>query len=134
MPSGPVTEEVAAQLAADFDREYGRLYGEGARSIFQALEIFSLRVQARVPLEFVPVLGASENGGLKTVTSERVRPVYWPEEHGWVPTAVHDGRYLRPGNQINGPAVVELPYTTVAVSGGSRLTLDSVGNYVLQAG
>jgi N-methylhydantoinase A len=133
MPAGEVTEEVCGQLAADFDREYGRLYGEGARAIFQAVEIFALRVRARVALEFVPASGDSENGGVKTVTSDRVRPVYWPRERAWAPTAVHDGRHLRAGNQVHGPAVVELPYTTIAVATGSRLTLDPLGNYVLKA-
>jgi N-methylhydantoinase A/oxoprolinase/acetone carboxylase beta subunit len=57
--------------------------------------------------------------------------VYWPEERAWVPTAVHDGRTLHPGDRVNGPALVELPYTTVAVGGSHRLALDPLGNYVL---
>jgi N-methylhydantoinase A len=113
-----------------------RLYGEGARSIFQTVEIFGIRVRARVRLGFVPAVGATttSNGGTRTVASAHVRQVYWPEERSWVPTAVHDGRDLHPGHRVNGPAVIELPYTTVAVAAGQRLTLDHVGNYVLSIG
>jgi N-methylhydantoinase A len=133
MPSGAIDQRACDQLAARFDEEYVRLYGEGARSIFQAVEIFGIRIRARSPLGFVPVraMQAPQNGGSRTITSDSVRQVYWPEEAAWVPTAVHDGRELKPGDRINGPAVVELPYTTIAVADSNRLTLDAGGNYVL---
>ncbi|HWF51185.1 MAG TPA: hydantoinase/oxoprolinase family protein [Solirubrobacteraceae bacterium] len=133
LPSGPIDRHGCEQLAARFDEEYARLYGQGARSVFQEIEIFEIRVRARVPLEVVPTLRAtpSRNGGSTTMVSDRTRPVYWPEEHAWVPTAVHDGRVLRAGDRVNGPAVVELPYTTVAVAADRVLELDPVGSYVL---
>jgi N-methylhydantoinase A len=134
--AGPIDDAACEELARRFDEEYVRLYGEGARSIFQAVEIFGIRVRARVALGFVPALGgaAAQNGGAMTVTSDRVRQVYWPDEQAWVPTAVHDGGALKPGNRVNGPAVVELPHTTVAVAAGSQVTLDAIGNFVLSIG
>ena len=134
--AGPIDDAACEELARCFDEEYVRLYGEGARSIFQAVEIFGIRVRARVALGFVPALGgaAAQNGGAMTVTSDRVRQVYWPDEQAWVPTAVHDGGALKPGNRVNGPAVVELPHTTVAVAAGSQVTLDAIGNFVLSIG
>jgi N-methylhydantoinase A len=134
--SGAVDQAACAQLAGRFDEEYVRLYGEGARSIFQAVEVFGIRVRARIPLGFVPAAPAraASNGGSRTITGARVRQVYWPEERGWVPTAVHDGQDLRPGDRINGPAVVELAYTTIAVGASSRLRLEATGNYVLSIG
>jgi N-methylhydantoinase A len=133
LPAGPIDDRACASLIERFDEEYGRLYGEGARSIFQAIEIFSVRVRARVPLGFIPAggAGAAGNGGGRTIAGDQVRPVYWPEERAWVPTAVHDGRTLHPGDRVNGPALVELPYTTIAVGGSHRLALDPLGNYVL---
>jgi N-methylhydantoinase A len=134
--AGTIDDRACGELALRFDEEYVRLYGEGARSIFQAVEIFGIRVRARVPLGFVPAPGAAaaRNGGAMTVTSDRVRQVYWPDEQAWVPTAVHGGGALRPGNRVNGPAVVELPHTTVAVAAGSQVTLDAIGNFVLSIG
>jgi N-methylhydantoinase A len=136
LPPGPIDEQACEQLASRFDQEYMRLYGEGARSVFQSVEIFGIRVRARVPLGFVPAVGSAgtRNGGTRTITGARVRQVYWPDERAWVPTAVHNGRYLRPGDRINGPAVIELPYTTVSVSESNQLTLDPVGNYILSIG
>jgi N-methylhydantoinase A len=136
LPSGPIDRQVCEQLASRFDAEYTRLYGEGARAVFQAVEIFGIRVRARVPLEFVPALAgaASRNGATTTMVRDRARRVYWPDEHAWVSTAIHNGRGLRPGHRVTGPAMVELPYTTVAVAASHVLTLDPVGNYVLAAG
>jgi N-methylhydantoinase A len=133
LPAGPIDRDVCERLASRFDQEYARLYGEGARSVFQSVEVFGIRVRARVPLEFVPAVGATatRNGDTPTMENDRVRHVYWPAERAWVPTAVHDSRDLRAGGHVNGPAVVELPYTTVAVAADNRVTLDPVGNYVL---
>lgn len=136
LASGPIDEEACEHLAQRFDDEYVRLYGEGARSIFQAVEIFGIRVSARVPLGFAPAAlpRGERNGATGSVTSDRVRQVYWPEERAWVPTAVHDGLALRTGDALHGPAVVELPHTTVAVAANHRLRLDAVGNLVLSIG
>src|SRR6202023_2407060 len=86
MPSSAIDQRACEQLAARFDEEYVRLYGEGARSIFQAVEIFGIRIRARSPLGFVPVQAARapQNGGSRTITSDSVRQVYWPEDADWV--------------------------------------------------
>jgi N-methylhydantoinase A len=133
LPSGPLDDAACHELSRRFDQEYTRLYGEGARAIFQAVEIFGVRVSARVPLGFVskPDGDTATNGARRMVTSPNVRQVYWPAEHAWVPTAVHNGGDLRAGDRLNGPAVVELPHTTVAVSASQRLAVDATGNLVL---
>jgi N-methylhydantoinase A len=128
-----VDEASCSRLAKSFDAEYSRLYGDGARSIFQAVEIFGVRIAARVPLGFataVPATG-SRNGNPDAITSEKVRQVYWPDDGAWVPTAVYDGAALVPGDALFGPAVVELPHTTAAVAAGQRLAVDGLGNLVL---
>ena len=47
---------------------------------------------------------------------------------------VYDGGELRHGNRIEGPAVVELPYTSIAVGVDQSLECDAFGNFVLQPG
>jgi N-methylhydantoinase A len=134
LPAGPLDDAACERLAERFDQEYARLYGEGAGSIFQAVEISGLRVTARVPLGVAPGGDATVNGSRRMVTGQRTRQVYWPEEHAWVPTAVYDGLALRAGDTLHGPAVVELPHTTVAVAGTHRLTVDPTANLVLFLG
>ena len=138
---GPVDDEACERVREAFDAEYSRLYGEGARSIFQAIEIFGVRVAARVPLGFTAGARSAEgvstpghNGNPTAITSERVRPVYWPGDGSWVPTAVYTGAALHTGAVVHGPAVVELPHTTVAVAAAQRLAVDELGNLVLTIG
>jgi N-methylhydantoinase A len=135
LPAGSI-DAAAEALAQRFDEEYARLYGEGARAIFQAVEICGIRITATVPLGFGPNGAANHgaNGARRMVAAREVRQVYWPEEHAWVPTGVHDGGALTAGDTLHGPAVVELPHTTVAVGASHQLTVDAAGNLVLDLG
>jgi N-methylhydantoinase A len=129
---GPVDAGVCGELATRFDSEYARLYGEGARAVFQAVEIFAIRVSARVPLGFsISTPAAASGAPHNDIVAESTRKVYWPQERAWVPTAVHDGADLVVGTSIVGPAMVDLPHTAVSVAAGQRLHRDEIGNLVL---
>lgn len=132
LPSGQIGPEQCRELEAEFDREYVRLFGEAARAVFQTVEIFAVRISVRVALGFAP-LGKPdlELGQLHLVDVERTRPVFWPQDMDWVPTAVHAGVELTEGATVQGPAIVELPHTGVAVAAGERLSRDGMGNLVL---
>jgi N-methylhydantoinase A len=54
--------------------------------------------------------------------------VYWPG-HGWTPTGVYRGA---PGGTVTGPALVELPHTTVAVPHGASLSAGPLGELRLE--
>jgi N-methylhydantoinase A len=135
LPSGDLDAAAAEDLAQRFDAEYARLYGEGARAVFHAVEIFTMRVTARVPLGFAPQPESEIDAGVSSDArvAEHSREVFWPADRAWVTTAVHDGRELREGEVLDGPAVVELPHTAVAVPRGQRLRRDQVGNLILTA-
>jgi N-methylhydantoinase A/acetophenone carboxylase len=61
------------------------------------------------------------------------RPAWWPGQ-GWVETPLYDADALRPGHQLDGPAIVEAPLTTVVVPPGMRYRIDRHGLGLLQAG
>jgi N-methylhydantoinase A len=133
LAGGPIDEAICQELDNRFADEYVRLYGEGARSLFQAVEIFGVRLIARVPLDFSATSGVVHpvQGSGGPVRSEHIRPIYWPNERAWVPSAVYNGLDLNSDETVQGPAVVELPHTTVAVATGHRLHGDGLGNLVL---
>jgi N-methylhydantoinase A len=118
---GPVTEESCTQLLKDFNAAYERQFGAFAKALFQAVEVFAVRVEARVPG------GIQEVGAIAPAAAaapHQQRTVHWPEQ-GPQQTPIYDGSKLGAGQQITGPAVVELPYTTVPVAPGQRLTKDA---------
>ncbi len=61
------------------------------------------------------------------------RPAYWPEEKAYRPTSIFTYESLRPGNVIEGPAVVEGEYTTIVVPPLMRLSIDERGLGILEA-
>src|SRR5580704_17664950 len=117
-----------AGLSRRFTREYARRYGESAASAFQAAEIFTLRARARVPAaaRWTGDDGAASpasSAGLASPVS-RTAEVYWPDAGARLATAVYDGGRLSHGEEITGPALVELPHTTIAVPRAATLTAD----------
>jgi N-methylhydantoinase A len=137
LDGGQVDDQMCAALAERFDAEYVRLYGEGARAVFQAVEIFAVRITARVALGVTARDGAPSGPDADdaapgvAVVADETRSVFWPGAQAWIPTAVHDGASLPPGGTVAGPAIVELPHTTVAVADGQRLRRDARDNLVL---
>jgi N-methylhydantoinase A len=109
-------------LRARFNGEYARLYGEGALVMMQDVRLV-------LPLASRPAAARAEGPAPR---SDDVRPVFWPSAMDWVSTAVWDGASLRPGDALEGPAIVELAHTTVAVAPGQRLVADDLGNFLLQ--
>jgi len=57
------------------------------------------------------------------------RPAYFGVE--FVDTPVYDGPALGPGATIDGPALIEEPFTVVVVPPGATARLDALGNYEL---
>ena len=53
---------------------------------------------------------------------------------GFVDTPVYDGPRLAAGVEIEGPALIEEPFTVVVVPPGARTRLDEYGNYALTLG
>ena len=47
-------------------------------------------------------------------------------------TAVYDYRELRAGHRIAGPAIVEVPTTTVVIPGGTTATVDALGSLIIR--
>jgi N-methylhydantoinase A/acetophenone carboxylase len=61
------------------------------------------------------------------------RPAYWPQTGAFQPTPLFAYEALRPGNVVDGPAVVEGEYTTIVVPPGLRFSIDERGLGILQA-
>jgi N-methylhydantoinase A len=59
------------------------------------------------------------------------RSVHWPELGRREETPVYRQENLGIGSVLAGPAIVELPTTTVAVRPGQRLEVDEMLNYVI---
>ena len=115
---GPIDEANCAQLLTDFDAEYERQFGAFAKALFQAVEVFAVRVEARV---LGDVRDVHAQPPPRPGQPRAERGVHWPGQ-GQLQTPIYDGTELAGDQTITGPGVIELAYTTVPVPPGQRLT------------
>ena len=78
----------------------------------------------------LPEKAAELRGGSKASHPGKSRRVYWEEE--WTDTPIFDGPALAAGAQIEGPAIIEHPGTTIALPPGARAAVDDAGHTHIQ--
>jgi N-methylhydantoinase A len=73
----------------------------------------------------------AETGALADASQAQraTRPAYWGD--GFFDTPVYDGTRLGEGATVDGPALIEEPYTVVVLPPDATATLDGLGNYVI---
>ena len=57
------------------------------------------------------------------------RRAYWGES--WIDTPVYDGERLGAGARVEGPALIEEPFTVIVLPPGAAAELDATGNFVI---
>jgi N-methylhydantoinase A len=121
-----ISPKDAAEISDRFDAVYAERFGpdagyrEGGASI-TSLHVNYQGVTAKPELKLV-----NAADGFDVVRTSR--PVYWTEARGLVDTPVIrlDGGSV--DGTIDGPALIELPDTVVAVRPGMTATFDEYGN------
>ncbi len=133
-PAGLAQHEVDSLVTA-FETSYARRYGEGAGFREAGVEVMKLRLRAvgRLPEVNPGKLPRSTTNGHGPAPVISRRRVYWWEAEGLLETPVLNGERLGPG-AVKGPAIIELPHTTMPVRPGQTSHVDEYGNIVLNVG
>ncbi len=86
--------------------------------------------RASVPLESLAETGgtAGEPAGVPGATRQ-----VWLAG-GWLETPIYRRGQLPPGATLTGPAIVEQLDTTIVVEPGDRVTVDALGNLMIEVG
>lgn len=132
VPAGPLDVAALERLVADFHHRYETLYGRGAGFREARVEIVTYRVRASA-LSVKPAIEPQPESGPEPPAAARapVRDVFWAELGDFQPTPVFWGERLRAGNVIAGPAIVQLPDTTIVVHPEQTARLDPYGNFII---
>lgn len=113
------SDEDVAAIVDVFEEAYARVYARSARSpefgwgITEAFAIATSEIEKPA----LPRLSETDEPPLPRET----RPVYWTDDY--VETPIFDLDAVRPGQAIDGPAVLEAPATTFPVPPGRRVRL-----------
>jgi N-methylhydantoinase A len=128
VPAGKLSAEDCEAQVQRFIERYEQTYGEGSAFPGAGTQIGLFRVLARGKVR-TPALPDIDEREAEPAGS---REVYWRELGGFEPTDIHDGRELGASARIAGPAIVELPDTTIVVRPANELSIDRFGNAVVR--
>jgi len=107
---------------------YEAKYGAGTAYRQAGVEAITFTVEATASLPIPSAEWLPDEGTGAGHASKGERPLYVGEAGGYEPVAVYDAERLRPGNELDGPAVIEADDTTIFVHPGQRLWVDGLLN------
>lgn len=125
-----ITPDMISQLVEDFHSTHRKRYAvSDPTSHVECTDwrVLGIGVMPKLTLAELPYGGDDASKALKGK-----RNAYFEEVGSFTQTAIYDGNKLGPGMKICGPAIIEDPLTTTVVIPGSKVTVNKVGNYIME--
>ncbi len=107
------------------------MYGKDAGFREAGIQAITFRVRGVGVLPFSPALPEVPDA-IADAEPADTRPVCLDAATGFVDTSIYDYRGLRAGHVLTGPAIVEVPTTTVVIPDGHTGTVDHLGNLIIR--
>jgi N-methylhydantoinase A/oxoprolinase/acetone carboxylase beta subunit len=120
------TEDVRAICDA-FNKEFSEAFSPFVVNPEGGIFIESFILKAIVPTKKIEMPKLKLEGPSPAAARKGERPVYWPSEKDFRPTPIYTYESLRPGNTVEGPAIVEGEYTTLVVPPALHFSIDNRG-------
>jgi len=124
-------EDVHAVCDA-FNKEFSEAFSPFVVNPEGGVFVESFILKAIVPTEKVYLPKLPLEGHDPAAARKGRRPVYWQEAKDFRETPIFAYELMRPGNQLDGPAVLEGEYTTIVVPPGMRFSIDERGLGILE--
>jgi N-methylhydantoinase A len=132
VPDGPVDRSLLDAVADRFHAEHRALYGyDFAGDPDQRVEWVNLRVSGIGPIKRPDIARVEEEPDAPPPTPASTRPVCFDAEQGYVDTPVLWRPDLRPGQVVQGPAILEEFGSTVPLHPGFTARVDAYLNLVV---
>lgn len=130
IPAGDLTAQDLAEASDAFEAKYADLYGAGSGFREAGIQAITYRVRGTGVLPFSPTLPPMEEAASADASEALTgtRKVCLGASRGYVDTDIYDYTKLRAGHVLRGPAVIEVPTTTVVVPHDTTGTIDKLGN------
>ncbi|MGA7917310.1 MAG: hypothetical protein WCA00_18900, partial [Candidatus Acidiferrales bacterium] len=115
-----------------FNKEFSEAFSPFVVNPEGGIFIESFILKAIVPTKKVELPTMTLEGRDPAPARKGQRPVYWPTQKDFSDTPIFSYESLRPGNVVEGPAVVEGEYTTLVVPPEMHFTIDARGLGILE--
>jgi N-methylhydantoinase A len=130
LPDTPVGSSDVASICAGFLEKYEQTYGENSAYPEAGMEMVNFRVVGTVALDRPNLIQSVAD---EDPTTSRIgsRAVYFSDAGDFVPTEIHTGDRLVPGQTLQGPAIVQRFGDTVVVPPNTRIDVDQYGGLTI---
>ncbi len=125
------TDEDMQLLSDDFEKRYEQIYGKDTGYREGGIDIVSFEVEAVGLLNKPKIRKNALKGADSSHAVREKRDVFFRGAGGFVPTNIYDMTRLEAGNIIEGPAVIEVPTTTVVILPEQVARIDEYMNIVI---
>ena len=111
-------------VCSAFEKEFSEAFSPFVVNPEGGVFIESFILKAIVPTKKIELPRLKIEGSDPGAARKGERPAFWTESHSFQPTPIYAYEKLRPGNIIEGPAIVEGEYTTLVVPPSMRFSVD----------
>ena len=126
------SEADASTVYEAFEKEYSEAFSPHVVNKPGGAYIEGIVVKATIVTEKLELPVHELGGKDPSVAKVGSREAYWPSLGKRVDSPVYSFPKLTPGNQVDGPALVEAEFTTIVVPPGKSLSIDKHGLGLLQ--
>jgi N-methylhydantoinase A/acetophenone carboxylase len=115
-----------------FEKEFSEAFSPFVVNPDGGVFVDSFILKAVVPTKkaFLPRIALE--GSDPAAAQKATRSVYWPEKKDFSTTNIYSFEKLRPGNVVEGPAIVEAEYTTLVVPPSLKFSINEHGLGILE--
>lgn len=130
LPDGDIGRASIAAISEEFHTQYEReyTYRLDAPIEFVGTHVVAFAEVGKLEPARLPVTGRKVEEAIKGT-----REVDYALE-GIHQAAIYDGTLLEPGMRFSGPAVIEMPSTTIVIHPGNHVSVDEFGNVIIDLG
>ena len=131
LPEGEIGSATLDALAEGFAAAHRQRYGFVAEG--ETVQLVTYRAEATGVVRKAAFQPRPEVGPDASAARIGEREVWMPEAGGWTPCPIYDRAKLRPGNIVQGPAIIEQMDTTTVVLPAMVARVEPYLNLILEA-
>ena len=130
--SALLSDDDKSGLKYSFDTAHQKIYGASAPN--EDAEVVTFRVIAEIEVPRLELPMQESGGGRSICEAIGVRPLYDLDSESFLNAKVFDRTLMKPGNTLDGPAIIQQFDSTTVVLQGMCCTVDLWGNMVIETG
>jgi N-methylhydantoinase A/acetophenone carboxylase len=125
-------EKDVRKVCDRFTEEFSKLYGAEAAYPEGGIEAETLRLMVTMKLPRTPSVKSPLEAATPSKDSYKgQRDAYWEKYNSFRPTDIYQWELLKPGNKIEGPAIIEAEGTTAVIEPGWAFKVDEYLNGIV---